>query len=420
MGNSSPRVKAVESESDEEYCVLNISNENLLKFRNLIKADNLEEFQQHLQETKTVDTDAYLEFTDALIAEEDGAIYTLKGKRDAPPGMDPFEALIESGYVISMLEHAQERKSKKITKWLADMIEYEKFTVDLSANPIPDFNSLIPKNWEGVSDFSYVENDSPDVLRLPADKLEQYLQNGQCPLWFTGINGECNSRLKAKIKNLINLTGFEDETKENGVPYIDCDDPQEWKKYTFIYQTNIRMMCTKDINLVTPEEMASFELNTKVHCFKHANERPKVLRAGEDGWQPRNNRTSRTVAPGILGMKITVQLQFSEMNIDEINSNQILSEGITWTRAILSERTKQNITRKDTTAKMKTLALMKQLDGGVLLHVIGVTANTMTPAYVINLGKKKAIEKAILNMQGIGSYWREKDANGRKPEAGTA
>ena len=71
MGNSSPRVKldrcacfyqicvlyyevkAVESESDEEYCVLNISNENLLKFRNLIKADNLEEFQQHLQDTKT-------------------------------------------------------------------------------------------------------------------------------------------------------------------------------------------------------------------------------------------------------------------------------------------------------------------------------------------------------------------------------
>ena len=51
---------------------------------------------------------------------------------------------------------------------------------------------------------------------------------------------------------------------------------------------------------------------------------------------------------------------------------------------------------------MKTLALMKQLDGGVLLHVIGVTANTMTPAYVINLGKKKAVEKAILNLQGNG------------------
>ena len=61
--------------------------------------------------------------------------------------------------------------------------------------------------------------------------MRKHLLAGGIPYWFGGVTGDtCSDKIKAKIRHVVNLSGFEDETKENGVPHIDVDDPKDFKK----------------------------------------------------------------------------------------------------------------------------------------------------------------------------------------------
>jgi len=402
-------------ESDEEYQVLNISYQDLQQFQNVIKTDNLDQFQEILPKTKTVDTDAYLEFTDALIAMENDTIYTLKGKRNTTPGRDPFEELIDSGYVISMLEFAQEQKAKKISGWLEEAIQKEQFAKDLSANPLPDLYNLLPEDYPGLPENIHaIKCDSPDILRIPS--FSEHIPKGGVMYWYGGVSGETTPKMKAKIKALINMSDFDDETKENGVPHIDCDDPSSFGKYTFIITINAKLTPVKDASLVNLGILTDPEYHEYLQSTKSDSTKTKILRYGENGWMPRNPRTVRSVAKLFGGMKTTIQLQFSECDIDEINKLTALTDGVEWTKAFLTERTKQNIKNKDSTAKLKTIVLVKQLKHGTLLYAISITANTLVPAWVVNMAQGKAVSKLVETAKGSRQYYVDKFPGGVAPE----
>lgn len=312
-----------------------------------------------------------------------------------------------------MLEFAQEQNAKTITAWLEESIDFSKNEKDLSGNPLPDLWNLVPEDYEGLpADIFAVRCDTPDILRTP-DFREQLLKGGM-PFWFAGVSGKSSPRMKAKIKALINMSDFEDETKENGVPHIDCDDPSDMAKYTFIMSKNAKLTPIKDVDLVNIGIMTDPEYHEYLNM--HKAERTKIYRIGEDGWIPRNGRTIRSTQKLFAGLTTTVQIQISELDVNEINQNPHLSDGVKWTKAFLTERTKQDINQTDSTAKIKALALVKQTEHGVLLLVTSITANTLVPAWAVNAAKGKAIAKLVDTAKGSREYYLTKFPDGRKPE----
>jgi len=413
MGNNSSQ----NDEEEEEYQVLNIRYEDLMFFRETFRKDDLEAFQKRLMEVKTVDTDAYLEFTDALIAVKDDEIYTLDGKRETPDGKDKFEALMESGYVMSMLDFARELKSKTIKSWLKASIKVTEKEVDLSMNPLPDLMDLVSDDWVLPDDVQAHITDSPDILRIP--EFAKDIQEGKMPVWFGGISGKCSPKMKAKIKNLINLSGFENETEENGVPFIDCDDPEDFKKYTFLISISTKLAPMKDHELLNLAVMTDPTYHQAMQQFK--KNPSHVLKPGEGGWQPRNGRTVRTKAKIFGGLgTTTLQMQFTEIDVEQINNDPTLALGVKWTKALLTERTKQDITKVDSTAKLKVLLLVKQLNHGVLLHSLSITANTLIPMWLVNRVNAKEGGQALQNLvdttKGSVQWFKEHFSDGRKPD----
>merc|ERR1719320_1494285 len=99
---------------------------------------------------------------------------------------------------------------------------------------------LVPEDYTHIPEnLTAVKSDSPDVLRIP--NLQKILLKGEMPYWFGGVSGKCSDKLKAMIKSVINLSDFKDEEKENGVPIINCDDPNDFGNYTFIITTNVKL-----------------------------------------------------------------------------------------------------------------------------------------------------------------------------------
>eukprot|EP00494_Astrolonche_serrata_P025544 UN25805 len=92
------------------------------------------------------------------------------------------------------------------------------------------------------------------------------LLQGKVICWFNAASGKSLRGTHKKIvASLVNLSGFKDETKENGVPQIDVSDEKEAAKYTFICSKAIKLAPFANLNKdITPQLFASADYQAYV------------------------------------------------------------------------------------------------------------------------------------------------------------
>jgi len=383
MGN---RQGAEAIESDEEYVVCNVSKIDMDSVRELISSDSLEKLQAVLPEIKTVDTDSYLEFSDALVCiNEDEEVYTLPGKFDAPdPNKDKLEQLIDTGYVMTMIEFAEKQESKQILAWLNSMVETEKLEqAAAKLGDIPDFNAL-SLDFPGTSVDSCFIEETNCYEMLREEGMINTLLKGGIKFWYDAST-QLSMQTKSLVRAMVNLSDFDDEEAENNVPVINVDDPEQVKKYTYIATKACVFAPTKHMNLINIDLLVNPDYQQHVQSW--GSDRIHIMRAGEDGWQPKNDRTIRAVTHVVGSFNITLQNQCSICPIDIVNNDPALNHGLQWDFAYLAERTKQNVKRRDSTVKFKSLTLLKQYDNACLMMIFTLTVNSLVPAWMVKMGK---------------------------------
>jgi len=398
MGN---QVGAAE---DEEYVVCNIAKDDLDRVHKWISEDDIETLQAQLLEITTVDTDAYLEFTDALVSiDENEEVFTLQGKFEAPnKDGDKLEQLMETGYVMTMMEYANKQQSKKILSWLNSMAESEKLEqAAAKLGEIPDFNALT-KDFPGTTVESCFIEETNCYELLREEEMVDILLKGGIKFWYDAAS-TLSVQSKAFVRSIVNLSDFDDEEAENNVPVIDVDDPSEMKKYTFVNSKICVLAPTRRLELLNIDLMVNPDYQQVVQSY--GNDRIHIMRRGEKGWEPRNNRTVRAVTRIVGSWNMTVQNQISEYPVEKVNADPILNHGLKWDRAFLSERTKQNIQRKDSTVKFKAVTLLKQLDDAVLMMALTVAVNSLVPAWVVKRGKGPILKAATNVAKGNRAFF---------------
>ena len=165
------------------------------------------------------------------------------------------------------------------------------------------------------------------------------------------------------IRPHINRTQFKDELKENGVPYIDIDNPVDTgiNLWTFIGVRTTYIL--PGVKLAT--------INTKLLSSQdyHRNCQPGPPKVYDDVTDPDTVRFSKVIVKFIF--TLTLQLRVSEIT-DHASLKQFEHiDGMVPAKVILMERTKRNVEVKDSTAKCKSYLLYYPITGGVL--VSGIT-----------------------------------------------
>merc|ERR550534_132064 len=97
------------------------------------------------------------------------------------------------------------------------------------------------------------------------------------------------------------------------------DNEKQMMKYTFIVTKACALAPTKNMNLLGVDLLVDPDYQQHVQSF--GNERIHIMRKGENGWQPKNNRTVRAVTQLVGSFNITIQNQCSVFPIDVINAD---------------------------------------------------------------------------------------------------
>jgi len=295
-----------------------------------------------------------------------------------------------------------EQNANKVKQWLSSAIEQSEAEEVILSDQAVDFDTLtigkdLPKEY-----YCFPVN-SPHIYQI--DKAGEELLKGALLFWFKAVNGsKATTFEKGIIRSIVNESFFKNEVEENNVPFIDVDDPACMKQYTFIISKNSNLAPFKKIESCNIALMLSKEYQETVQC--HGGNDVTVVQPGEGGWQPKNEYTLRCVSKKGAGLKFTVQTQMTQYDVEKVNSNPLLSDGIKWDKAFLTERTRNNIQQKDSTAKMKILAVAKQLDGHVLFRILGVTVQSLAPAWVLNLAKGQSYKARVGFCNGGIEYFK--------------
>lgn len=220
--------------------------------------------------------------------------------------------------------------------------------------------------------------DEPNALKV--------LKEGNVLNHVKAVSGSEIYKLPTAARCVIEMTGFKDETKENGVPRINFDNKSEASNFTVVMT---KMITFREkwkyltVQSFTPEFVCRQDYaRMVVNCLDPSLD-VKVWIPGKDGWVPKNEFTERITVKHTI-RKVTNQGRYVQMDIDMINANDAISEGIKWDTALLRERTKQNIEKKDSVAVMKKLVLRKAFKNGCLEMQIDVVADRTIYCWMVN------------------------------------
>jgi hypothetical protein len=186
-----------------------------------------------------------------------------------------------------------------------------------------------------------------------------------CRTWMTPYEREM-------VKTIANMSCFEDETRDNYVPNLNIEDPDDVSKYTYVLQKASYILPGVKLDDITPEVLSS---NYYHECCQPVNG-TKIW----DHWEDDVFRFTRPIIPHIY--KMTIQFKVSQVgHKDLVDLSYIF--GVRVDKAILMERTKRSVPPKlDGTAKAKSVLCYTAIPGGLLVTHATVILNTAIPTVV--------------------------------------
>lgn len=191
---------------------------------------------------------------------------------------------------------------------------------------------------------------------------------------------------KHLVATIVNLSAFDNEEEENNVPIIDPADAKQQKGYTVIITKTAYLVPRVHADVFTTELMTRPSYH--VACQPGS---PAIEKRSREC--PDTVRMTKTIIPVVF--KITLQLKTSLLSEDDC-INVGLIDGFKADRGILMERTKRNKNTVDATRKVKSVLLINEVPGGVLLRNTVIVYNTAIPSYaasvINNLGTFGAAE----------------------------
>lgn len=209
------------------------------------------------------------------------------------------------------------------------------------------------------------------------------------------------------VHKVVNLSSFDDETKENNVPYLDVYDEEDAKQYTCIITKVCYLIPGVPLEVLTP--MAVSQRDYHRRC------QPGNPTIWDDCDEPNVFRMTKKVIPYVFS--ITLQLKTSEVtDKDEFKSLMDLDPRSTFApdKALLMERTKRNINILDATRKAKSLLMYTKCNGGLLVQHYTVVLNTSIPALatpVLNnfssYGAAEGLDTAKLTRAAFKEYAKD-------------
>lgn len=242
-----------------------------------------------------------------------------------------------------------------------------------------------------------------------ADKKAVYkLNRGDILFSFaTKVGDSLNKDEKHIVHKIVNLSSFEDEQKENNVPFLDVYDEQECGKFTCIITKVCYILPGVPLGVLTP--MAVSQRDYHRRC------QPGSPTIWDDCSEKNVFRMTKKVIPYVFS--ITLQLKASEVT-DEADFKTLLDLDRRSTfapqKALLMERTKRNIQVLDATRIAKSLLLYTEVDGGVLVQHYTVVLNTSIPALatpVLNnfssFGAAEGLDTAKLTRAAFAHYAKD-------------
>lgn len=231
------------------------------------------------------------------------------------------------------------------------------------------------------------------------------LQEGKSLASFESFGGhESSERHKVILEKIMNLSHYEDEEKENNVPTLDVNDPEDSYNYTMCIQRSMWVLPDVNIDDMTPERFATYDYMNRCQPASC-----NVWQPGKD-YEAEDDHTFRftkNVIPYVYDL--TIQFRIHELPADVLPS---LSEidNLQIHKALLLERTKRDRTRLDSTRKVKSVLMMHKLDNGLLIsHITGV-ANTSIPILIANMLStfhEMVASEVAETAQLTRRYWRE-------------
>jgi len=226
------------------------------------------------------------------------------------------------------------------------------------------------------------------------DKNVDLLAKGGSLYFFACVHGK---KLKQEyadtIALMVNRSMFADEAKENYSPPVDMKDPAFRNKHTFMLNKACYILPEITSKDFSPELLSSYWYQE--NCQTTAT---SVWKDGQKDWKRDHNtfRITKHIIP--LFFNLTIQFKCSDMKPDALAALSPIMDGLQVHRGILMERTKRDGKKQDATKKAKSVILMHDFKGGVLIvnSVVGVQSSVPSwlAGVVDTFGGKGAAEVA--------------------------
>jgi hypothetical protein len=218
---------------------------------------------------------------------------------------------------------------------------------------------------EGIALNSHSEN---DVLSH-WDLLER---GGALYSFSCGPHTQLSPYDAVVVREVANLTSFEDEARDNYVPiYYERDDPS----YTFVIVKCAYLLPCSNMDWIVPTVLASTDYQASCQP------------AGTDVWEQLQSDTFRMTKPIIPFLySITIQFTVSSIPMDVLSQLSPLCGNVPLDAGLLMERTKRTKSaKKDFNRKAKSVLLYTRIDGGVLLHHFTVVLQDSIPQILAHI-----------------------------------
>lgn len=191
-----------------------------------------------------------------------------------------------------------------------------------------------------------------------------------------------------QLGTIVNLTGFEDELRDNHTPTLDVSNQQSIAKYTFIMVKAMYLIPGFELNNMTREVMASIDYQKGCQ--------PGGPKFWDDCTEPYTFRFTKPLIKFVYS--IVVQLRVHEITDPGLLMSFRSIDGLIPEKAVLLERTKRDPTKQDSTLKCKSVLLYYRVTGGTLVTNVTTVVNSAIPTVVAklvnNFGSSGAAEVA--------------------------
>jgi hypothetical protein len=226
--------------------------------------------------------------------------------------------------------------------------------------------------------------------------------------WLSGGNGlfsfacrpgdKLHPDAKESVAAMINLSSFSDELKENNAPAVHMDSA-EVEKLKFIVVKATYALPGVDYRKLTPELLSSNEYHE--HCQPG---KPKI--ETKMALPPNTFRLTKTIISWVLS--VVIQLKVSRIT-DKATLRQLSCiDGLVPSYAILMERTKRDVSKHDSTLKVKSLLLYHRVaPASCIVTNFSVVVNSSLPsaaATIVNTFGSKGAEEVRETMVNTRKY----------------